>query len=185
MAERVGALEALLLRVEPTGWRVTGATRWKNIRKYTAGSARGDHSHGDVRNVLGLVLQAFENACEIVAFSRDTDADDERAAALHQGIAQAALHFSTIAIIGGPARPALEGWILALLGQSDTDGWSRNKANEQLKRRNIAAKHAEDYVAIIEGAPITNLPSGCASLRSWLDRAGEVLPRAVHGARQP
>jgi hypothetical protein len=59
--ERVGVLEGLLRRVEARGWIVDRASRWKDIRKYQAGSAlRGA---GDDRSVQRLVLRAYEAGC--------------------------------------------------------------------------------------------------------------------------
>jgi hypothetical protein len=184
---RVGALEALLLRIEPTGWRVAGAVRWRSIRKYRAGVARADVAHGDVRNVMGLVLQAYEAGCEVVAFCRDVDADAGRAQAIREGIEQAEAIFApptfraAPAIIGGVAKPALEGWILALRGRRDTDELSRSKANAELDALGLGGKHAEAYVEIIEQADLAKLPPGCPSLADWIERAQRVLQHAVRG----
>lgn len=184
--DRVGAIEALLLRLEPTGWTVAGATQWKRIRKYRAGAAlRGGISHADVANVLGLVLEAHENGCEVVAFSRDRDADEGREAAVTKGI-ELAVFDPPVAIIGGLAVPCLEGWILALVGQRDTDHMSRQRAADELVKRKIALKDTDGYVKIIEDAYpdglIGSLPVGCHSLRSWLSLAVTILARAIRGA---
>lgn len=180
-ARRTGALEALLRRVASSGWRVEGSTQWKRIRKYTAGGARSDSHHADVHNVKGLVLQASEAACEVAAFSRDEDADPGRASAIAEGIAQARELFPTVQVIGGLARPALEGWILALLGERNTDEMSRARANERLASSKTQAKNAETYVAVIESASLDDLPPGCESLGSWLAQARKVLALAIHG----
>lgn len=176
-----GALEALLRRVEARGWRVDGGTAWKDIRKYKAGGARHESHHADVQNVKGLVLQAYEAGCEIVAFSRDEDADRERKRAIDDGISQAKNIFPTIEIVGGIARPALEGWILALLGERDTDEMSRARASQRLADRDTSLKSSAAYVALVEEAQLDQLPPGCDSLRDWLTVAREVLPRVIHG----
>jgi hypothetical protein len=179
--ERVGAIEALLRKVEPDGWRVAGAVRWQHIRKFTVGAARGRHNHGDIHSVAGLVNMAFEAGCPVVAFTRDVDADPDRADAIRRGIehARAIPHLSATQIIGGPAEPALEGWILALLGVRDTEAMSRQKANRLLDERGLGGKRAEDYVRVIEeadlalasDADLARLPPGCAALRAWLHDA--------------
>lgn len=182
---RIGALEALLRKLAATGWRVEGATVWRKIRKYKAGGARKPggargSNHGDVQNVLGLVLHAYEAGCEIVAFCRDTDADTERAEAIDIGMAQAHAAFSTIAIIGGPSKPALEGWMLALTGQRDSDEMSRAAVNRKLG--SLPLKDTESYVAIINDADLAKLPAGCDSLRSWIESGRKVLAHSIHGS---
>jgi hypothetical protein len=109
-----GVLEALLARVCAEGWQCAGKQRWHAIQKFRAGGARlAGPGHGDYFNVLGLVLAAHEAAADAVAFSRDVDGDSDRVDAV-----AAALTWIRddsewqIAVIGGVARPALEGWIL-------------------------------------------------------------------------
>jgi hypothetical protein len=179
--QRQGALEAMLLRVEPHEWLVGGAIQWMAIRKYQAGAARGKAAHEDERNVLKLALIAKEAGCEVVAFSRDIDADREREGGIEKGIERAKQMFDSLTIIGGAAKPALEGWILALLGERDTDSLSRKRTNELLAKQEIAGKRAEDYVAIIERADFEGLPPGCDSLQTWLKRAKAGLSKAIRG----
>lgn len=178
---RAGALEALLRRVEPDGWRVEGATQWRFIRKFRVGAAVGNDTHGDIRNVAGLVLQAYEAACEVVAFARDVDADRERAAVVVRAIDYARDLFPDIEIIGGSASPALEGWILALLGVRDTEAMSRARCNQLLDERDLGGKHAAAYVSVVEIADLERLPPGCDALRTWLASARAVLGRAIRG----
>jgi hypothetical protein len=91
-----------------------------------------------------------------------------------------------IAVIGGVAKPALEGWMLALRGVHGTDSMSRARAQEHIRTRAIELKSTEEYVAIVEqaglgAAPHFGLPSGADSLRQWLALANDVLHRVVHG----
>jgi len=124
MGGQPGVVETLLRRVRPDGWRVAGAQDWKSIRKYRAGAARTRPDHEDTRNVLGLVLHAYEEACEMLAFVRDDDGDELREPAILQALETiATLGFADeyryeLAVVGGVARPTLEGWILCLLGVS-------------------------------------------------------------------
>lgn len=180
--ERRGAIEALLVRIEASGWRVAGATRWQHIRKYKAraGIDVGEN-HGDIRNVLGLVLAATEQACELVAFARDRDADDEREKAVLLGIAKAKELYPQISVMGGMAKPALEGWILAMIGEANTDEMSRARTVQKLGERGIEAKSAEAYVAVVEEADLDKLPNGCDSLRDWIELARTRLDAAIHG----
>lgn len=177
-----GVIEALLLKVEPAGWIVGGALRWKYIRKYRAGhAARGGDNHEDLHNVRGLALTAWEAGCEVLAFTRDVDADDRRADAIARGIEQARSLFPLLVIIGGVARPALEGWVLALLGVRNSDALSRAKSLELLRSRSIEDKKASAYVEIVTAADITKLPVGCDSLASWLSAARTHLGQALRG----
>ena len=64
-----GVIESLLARVCADGWDCTGKLAWRSIQKFRAGGARlTDHSHGDYFNVQGLVLAAYEQAADAVAF---------------------------------------------------------------------------------------------------------------------
>ena len=181
--ERVGAIEALLRKVRPDGWRVAGAVRWKHIRKFKVGAARGRDNHGDIHSIAGLVNMAFEAGCPIVAFTRDVDAEAPRAGAIQRGIehARAIPHLQRTEVIGAAARPALEGWILALLGERDTEAMSRSRANARLVAHGHDPKQAETYVQIVETAAIDEkrLPPGCDGLRAWLVTAAEVLGQAI------
>lgn len=179
--ERVGALEALLHQAEPVGWVVDGATRWSRIRKFRVSEAIGHDNHGDIHSIAGLALEAFERGCEVVAFSRDVDADERRADAIAEGIAHAKAKVAMVAIIGGPAIPAIEGWILALLGVRDTEAKSRDRCDELLAARGLGGKHAEAYVAVIEAADLGKIPPGSDALVAWLKLARRVLATAIRG----
>jgi hypothetical protein len=85
-------------------------------------------------------------------------------------------------VIGGVARPAIEGWILALLGVGHTDDMSRKRTLEELKARGVDEKHPAAYVAVVEASEVANLPSGCDSLHGWLESAKLRLGEAVHGS---
>lgn len=179
--DRVGALEALLRRIEPAGWRVDRASLWKSIRKYKAGRAL--EGAGDDRSVQRLVLFAYEAGCEVVAFSRDRDSDPGRTDAIERGIAAAIASYPGIGVIGGIARPCIEGWILALAGVKGTDEMSRPRCDRELANRELLADEpaVEAFVAVVERADLGALPNGCDSLAAWLARARAVLTAAIHG----
>ena len=156
--------------------------RWQHIRKFRVGAVlRGGTSHQDLRNVCGLALVAWEAGCEVMAFVRDVDADDRRTDAIDAGMATAAELFPQLVMIGGVAKPALEGWILALRGVRDTDAMSRKRTLEKLRELAIAEKQVEAYVEVIEAADLDALPPGSDSLRDWLAIARVRLGAAVHG----
>ncbi len=180
--DRRGVIEALLLQIEPSGWIVGGALKWQHIRKFKAGGARELGNHRDTHNVRGLALHAWEAGCEVMAFVRDVDAESERRAdAIARGIEAAANERPEVAIIGGGARPALEGWILALLNERNTDEMSRARTLERLRELEIVAKKAEAYVEVVEAAKLDALPPGCDSLTEWIAIARARLGAAIHG----
>jgi hypothetical protein len=183
-----GVLEVLLARVCEAGWECAGKLPWNAIQKFQAGGARlADPGHGDYRNVLGLVLRAQEEAADAVAFSRDVDSDLEREAAV--GAALDWIREDSgwpIDVIGGVAKPAIEGWILALRAVPHTDAMSRTRTATHLIEHRIDLKSTDQYVEVVEQArlgepPHFGLPSGTESLRAWLATAHEVLHRLVHG----
>lgn len=86
MGDDAGVVEALLRRVRPTGWRVAGARSWQSIRKYRARAAIKEPAHRDAHNVRGLVLHAYEDACEMLAFVRNIDGEDQREEAIRRAL---------------------------------------------------------------------------------------------------
>lgn len=183
-----GVIEALLTRVCDGGWECAGKLQWHAIQKFRAGGARlGASNHGDYLNVLGLVLEAYENAADAVAFTRDVDSDPDREDAVAAALAWISNESDwLIDVIGGVAKPAIEGWILALRAVAGTDEMSRPRARAYLVEHGIDAKSNADYVDVVEQAELGEpdhfgLPSGAESLRAWLAIAHEVLTRLVHG----
>lgn len=143
-----GALHALLARVRASGWEIGGSCEWKRIRKFRAGK----FDHEDTRNVLGAALDAKEAGCDVLAFSRDMDRDLARDEAIEEGIRRV----EGIGVIGGVAKPTIEGWILALLQERRSEDMSSKRAEALLVER---------------------IPDDAASLRRWLERAEQHLPR--------
>jgi hypothetical protein len=181
-----GALEALLARVCEHGWECSGKLPWNLIQKFRAGGAHLG-SHGDYLAILGLVLAAYEDAADAVAFSRDIDSEPEREDAVAAALAWIRDESGwLIEVVGGVAKPALEGWILALRAVPGTDEMSRARTKQHLAEQQIDVKSTEQYVDVIEqaelgDAPHFSLPSGAESLRAWLAIAHEILHRLVHG----
>lgn len=173
--EREGALEALLRRVRQDGWQVRGATRWRALRKYQAGKARLATNHADEQHARTLALIAKERGCDVVAFSRDLDADEGREAAIEAGIAGAQQSWPALRVVGGAAKPTFEGWLLALLGEQATDALSRQRVERLIAARGYSDKNAEDYVALIEQADLETGARGSMSLSQWLERASAAL----------
>jgi hypothetical protein len=183
-----GVLEVLLARVCDGGWKCTGKQQWNAVQKFQAGGARlAAHSHGDYLHVLGLVLEAYENAADAVAFTRDVDNDPDREDAMTAALAWIRDESGwLIDVIGGVAKPAIEGWILALRAIPGTDEMSRRRTTVHLAEHGIGIKSTADYVDVVEQAELGEphhfgLPSGTESLRVWLATAHDVLARLVHG----
>jgi hypothetical protein len=183
-----GVLEALLARVCEDGWTCTGKLPWHAIQKFRAGGARlAGPNHGDYLNVLGLVLAAYEDAADAVAFTRDVDSDPDREDAVALALAWIRTESGwLIEVVGGVAKPAIEGWILALRAVRGSDAMSRSRAEQHLADHEIDVKSTDHYVDVVEQArlgepPHFDLPSGVDSLRAWLAAANEALNRLVHG----
>ena len=174
--DRPGVLQALLTRVQATGWEVGGARDWKSIRKFQARKA----GHADTRNVLGVALDAKDVGCEVLAFSRDQDREPERRDAVEEGVRLVPEQIRDAPeVIGGVAVPKLEGWILALRGARGTEQLSPRRAEEDLERLGVAVKDGEAMVQVVEEADLEAIPQDAASLTTWFDRARAVLPRRV------
>jgi len=176
----------MLSRVFTSGWHVAGARSWKSIRKYQAGAARKRADHDDAHNVLGLVLHAYEEACEMLAFVRDLDGEDLREQEIRRVLETIATfgfaeeyHYE-LAVVGGVARPKLEGWILWLLGSTGTDAMTPARVDRELATTDIEPKLTAQYVAIAESG---TLPSGEGSLPEWLAGADATFRQLIDGGR--
>jgi hypothetical protein len=171
-----GVLQKLLRRTRPEGWIVGGACDWKSIRKFRTGVA----GHADTRNVLGAAKDAKDSGCRVLAFVRDRDNDRERPAAIEAGMKRIEEKISNPpAVVGGVAIPKLEGWILAMLGEKDTEKMSPGKAERILENKKGISKSeagaTKTMVRVVETADLVQLPTGCDSLKKWLELAGRHL----------
>jgi hypothetical protein len=155
-----GVLPALLAKVKPTGWKIRGATTWRSIRKLRVPRAE----HEDTRNVQAVALDARESGCTVLVFSRDQDGDLRRDTAVEEGIV-AASSDGALLIVGGVARPALEGWGLALEGRAGTEKLGSQGAKE------AAAGDARTFVDRVEAAELSAIARDALSLKRWLVRA--------------
>ncbi|WP_394827548.1 hypothetical protein [Pendulispora albinea] len=173
-----GVVETLLLRVQPDGWNVVGATKWSQIRKLRA---KGP-TPNEERNVLGLVYEAKRAGAHVAAFVRDADDDKSRPKVIEDAIAKAELAFPEVQVIGGAALPVLEGWILAILGAEGTEKLGKVAAQSKLDERGIARKDTAAMVQVAVDAALDEIPADATSLRKWLGTAANVLPRLVQGA---
>lgn len=176
--ESPGVVAALLRRCHAEGWRVVGATAWKNITKLRA---KGPTLREE-QNVLGLVLEAKRARAHVVAFVRDADGAPERATIIDGAIAKAREKFPEVEVIGGTAVPVLEGWLLALRGQRGTEELSKVAAQTRLKEDGIPPKDTPAMVTVIEDSTLDGVPEDAVGLRRWIGVAREVLPRRVQAA---
>ena len=175
-----GVLYILLTKVQPDGWQVGNARLWKDLHKLRVGAARrGSVEHQDTRNVLKLAVIAEEAGHDVLAFSRDLDADREREDAIEEGLRRAAELCPGLGLVGGVAVPALEGWVLALLKVAKTEGFSRDRAQAELDAKGLAPKDGAAMVEALAEADLATLPRDAESLRAWLERARAVLPPQV------
>lgn len=184
MGEDPGVIEVLLRRIRPAGWGVAGGRAWKSIRKYRAGGALGKPHGDEARNVHGLVLHAYEEACEMLAFVRDQDGDELREREIQRVLGMiASFGFAEeygyeLAIVGAVARPRLEGWVLCLRGVIGTDDMSGARVDRELEEAGVALKSTQHYVAIAESC---TLPISDGSLRRWLAHADAAFLRLLDG----
>lgn len=164
-----GVLEALLRRVREAGWNVDAVLPWRQIRKY---AARPRFS-AEQRNVLGLALAAHERGCEILAFSRDAADVHDDDGDYDVAVAHAREVFSTLTIIGGLAKPTLEGWVLAAIGHPNTDELSKRKAISILQQE-VGRKDTDAFAESVRNST-SPLPDR-GSLGAWVrDARGAFL----------
>jgi hypothetical protein len=167
-----GAIETFLKRVRPGGWKVVGACQWCRIRKYRA---KGP-TPGEEQNVLGLAHDAKDAGAEVFAFVRDADDERERPRVIDAAVVRAQEVFPSIRIIGKAAIPALEGWILAVMGEPGTEDLGKAAAQKRLAAKGIAAKDTAAMVKMVERRDLGAIPADAQSLLGWLAQAAALLP---------
>jgi hypothetical protein len=166
-----GVIETLMDKVKNTGWKITHAVKWKNIRKFKA----GEHRSPEERNVLGACLLAKENNCNILAFSRDSDCDDNRIRDINKGISDAVTIFSPLGILGGCAVPTLESWILALAGELRTEERSKPRLLTILQEKGVNPKDTAQMVEFVKKLNLQSVAKDAHSLVEWIKTARKVL----------
>jgi len=169
----IGLIEALLRKVQESGWVVVGAKTWCRIVKLRVKPPAA----ADERNVLALALDAKRAQARILAFVRDADDNDQRVRIIEAAIAKAAQMYPEVGIIGGTAVPVLEAWVLAMSGEFRTEKLS--KAAAQTQARVQGFQSTDGMVQVAQGMTVSAIPRDAESLNQWLSRARETLPRLV------
>ena len=172
-----GVIAALLRRVEPSGWRVVGAMKWAEIRKYRAYGP----SPNEARNVRALILRAQDAKADVLAFTRDSDGDQTRVRDIEEAIAEYDASGRKPKLIGGVAIPLLEAWLLALDGEFGTEQLSKKGAQDRFENKHHFAKVTEKVVAYVERADLNRIPSDALRLARWIASARAILPVDVPG----
>lgn len=168
-----GVLETLLRGMQPDGWQVADAMKWKDIVKFQANGAMD----AERRNVLGLALEAERANAHALAFLRDTDGDERRERAIHSAIAEARTDFPTLEIIGGTPKPLLEAWLLALAGENKTESLSKAQAVKRLAKH-LPKKDTAAMVDYVRAAqPFNRVAKDAAGLHQWIGAAKKQLKK--------
>ncbi|MFT3839385.1 MAG: hypothetical protein QM723_20550 [Myxococcaceae bacterium] len=166
-ADPDGALAALLNRIRKGGWEVAEVLRWKDIKKYRA----GNHASAEERNVRGAAERARFLKCDVLAFLRDQDDDEERARTIEAAIAVESQ--TALKIAGGMATSCLEAWILVLNGQADAESLRKTRAQEGAK--SLGLHTTEAMTTCIERADLSAVPGAAVTLKLWIQRATGAL----------
>ncbi|MDX2053890.1 MAG: hypothetical protein SFV15_15925 [Polyangiaceae bacterium] len=177
-SKEIGLIEALLRRVQETGWVVLGAKTWCKLVKLRVKPP----APADERNVLALALDAKRAQARVLAFVRDADDSAERVRIIEAATAKAEQMYPEVAIIGGTAVPVLEAWVLAMLGEFRTEKFSKTAAQSQTRVRGF--QNTKAMVQIAQGVALSAIPEDAESLNQWLARARETLPRLVAEAEE-
>ena len=119
------------------------------------------------------LFHAAEQGYDAIVFSRDRDGDVQRKDDVERGIRDALTENPGLRVVGGVAREAVEAWILALLGQHDSEAHTDPKAVLSAQPHGI--QNRAQKVEAVEGADMSRIPDDAESLHAWLERARAVL----------
>lgn len=175
-SNEAGVLEALLRKVKPEGWKISGGVLWRKIPKYKVGAHRG----AETRNVLGLMSYAKDRGFDGVVFSRDRDSEKpegrERERDVQDGLAAIeSVLPGAPPCAGGMAIERLESWLLAIGGAPRSEARKSDSVDAWLSERAVPAKDTKAMVAFVERANLDHIPSDAVSLRAWLDSVRRLL----------
>jgi hypothetical protein len=171
-----GVIEGLLRKALPElGWSVKDGDCWE-IDPQVSGSRPSSEARArrgaEAQTILRLALRATEAGCDALVFARDRDGDEPRKGDIERGITEARLSFPGLAIVGGLAIEMLEAWILALIGERQSETRRHPKAR-------LAEVHAcsgrEQMLAVVDRAKLDAIPSDALSLTNWLTLAKKEL----------
>lgn len=156
-----GVLFALFCRAGRDG-RVVAGKRWRGIRKYRSGG----HASAEQRVLRQLAVEAEEQGADVLLWTRDTDHDAERASQLKSTHEEIKATFAgALEIIGEPANPCIEAWIIAIAGHHRTP-----ETLSVPKLAELAATHGVDtdqaMVDLINSAELDT--SGSESLEAFV-----------------
>ncbi len=158
---KMGVIEALLRKVSKVDFTVVDARVWKRIVKYKA----GNHAQRETRNVLALVNAAEEARCDVLVFVRDQDGYPDRQSDIEEGIRLAYERGFEPGLVGGVVVQEIEAWILALLGERNTELHSDAKS---VLDKNHGISRRDEMVLVVEGADRRKIPKDAVSLGDWL-----------------
>jgi hypothetical protein len=170
--KEAGVVGALLRKIRQSGWEIVGGIPWKHLHKVRAkGASRGEES-----NVMAAALRATDPDvdADVLVFVRDTDGDSERQEAIEQGLARAEATFS-LKIVGGVVDFVLETWILALKGETATEGARKGEVEQRAKAAGFGDKNGFAMIAIVDAADLDAVPSDAMQLLSWITDVGSAL----------
>lgn len=175
---RAGVVEVLARRLVTEGWEVADAIPWRRLRKYIAGGAmrRRQGLDREGRALAAAALHAEERGIGVVLYSRDRDGDTSREESLREGEAFVRREFASVEIGGGLAIECLEAWVLALLGESRSEG--RSSANAQASL-DVEYRGASAMANAAGAADLAKLPADALSLHRWLASVSAALEAAA------
>lgn len=137
-----GVIGGLARKTAPGGWRVSAS----RVHSRVPALRVGRHEGGEARKLRGAQQLARDAGCEVLVFARDMDNQyTERSRALRAGQHLTADVGTILALV----EPCIEGWVLELVGERRTQGWSRKAAqarwSEQAARGTTMARVVESW----------------------------------------
>lgn len=160
-----GVLFALFRQSGRAGTVIEGR-RWKDIRKFRAGG----HASAEQRTLRQLALDAEERGADVLLWVRDTDHDASRRRELKATHVELQREHDGLEIIGEPAHPCLEAWILALAKAHPAPETLSVPALKRLAEEH-ALKSGAEMVALIERSPLDG--ARAKSLQDFIDQLGD------------
>lgn len=168
-----GVIEAFLQKLL-TDFEVVDGRAWSKVPSYQQGKG-----HNFQKKILAAALLARAAHCQAFVFLLDQDNEPARIQAVESALQELTAPEFGLSSAGGVAIPLLEGWILALLGHSGTEGLRPKRATAELEKQYGIKKNSQKMVEVIEAADLKAISKDARAFTMWLDQIRR-LPTQIH-----
>lgn len=143
-----GVLFALFEKAGRKG-EIIDARLWRLVPKYRAGG----HETADQKTLRKLAVLAEESGADLLLWARDTDHEKDRQRALRETHQSLRAEDDALEIIGEPAHPCVEAWVLAIAAaHANPEALSKPRLKALAQEHKVST--SSQMVELIDARPL-------------------------------